>query len=56
MDKGTIVGAFVAGGAILLGLMLEGGKVGQVLQPTAALIVFGGKYWRGTRAARMISG
>jgi len=42
MDKGTIVGALVAGGAILLGLMLEGGKIGQVLQPTAALIVFGG--------------
>jgi chemotaxis protein MotA len=44
MDKGTIVGAIVAGGAILLGLILEGGKVGQVLQPTAALIVFGGTF------------
>jgi chemotaxis protein MotA len=42
MDKGTIVGVFIAVGAILLGLTLEGGKVGQVLQPTAALIVFGG--------------
>jgi chemotaxis protein MotA len=42
MDKGSVIGALIAAGAILLGLMLEGGKVGQVLQPTAALIVFGG--------------
>jgi chemotaxis protein MotA len=42
MDKGSIIGAVIAAGAILVGLMLEGGKVGQVLQPTAALIVFGG--------------
>jgi len=42
MDKGSIIGALIAAGAILLGLMREGGKVGQVLQPTAALIVFGG--------------
>lgn len=33
---------FVALGGILLGLSLEGGKIGQILQPTAALIVFGG--------------
>jgi chemotaxis protein MotA len=39
MDTGTIIGAVVAAGAILLGLLLEGGKIGQVLQPTAALIV-----------------
>ena len=42
MDKGTIVGVIIAVGAILAGLTLEGGKVGQILQPTAALIVFGG--------------
>jgi chemotaxis protein MotA len=42
MDIGTILGAMVAAGAILIGLLLEGGKVGQVVQPTAALIVFGG--------------
>jgi chemotaxis protein MotA len=42
MDKGTVIGALVAAGAILFGLLLEGGRVGQVLQPTAALIVFGG--------------
>jgi len=42
MDKGTVVGVIIAVGAILVGLTLEGGKVGQILQPTAALIVFGG--------------
>lgn len=42
MDIGTIIGLLVAAGAILLGLILEGGKIGQILQPTAALIVFGG--------------
>ena len=42
MDKSTIIGGIVAIGAILVGLLLEGGKVGQILQPTAALIVFGG--------------
>jgi chemotaxis protein MotA len=44
MDIGTIVGLLVAAGAILLGLLLEGGKIGQILQPTAALIVFGGTF------------
>jgi chemotaxis protein MotA len=42
VDKGSFAGVFVALGGILLGLTLEGGKVGQILQPTAALIVFGG--------------
>jgi chemotaxis protein MotA len=42
MDKATIVGVLLAAGAILLGLFLEGGQIGQILQPTAALIVFGG--------------
>ena len=44
MDIGTILGLLVAAGAILLGLILEGGKFGQILQPTAALIVFGGTF------------
>jgi chemotaxis protein MotA len=44
MDIGTVVGLLIAAGAILLGLILEGGKVGQILQPTAALIVFGGTF------------
>ncbi len=42
MDKSTLVGLVLAVGGILLGLMLEGGNLGQVLQPTAALIVLGG--------------
>ena len=42
MDKGSFLGVVVALGGILLGLTLEGGKIGQILQPTAALIVFGG--------------
>jgi chemotaxis protein MotA len=42
VDKGTVGGIVVAIGGILLGLALEGGKIGQILQPTAALIVFGG--------------
>jgi chemotaxis protein MotA len=44
MDLGTILGLLVAAGAILLGLILEGGQIGQILQPTAALIVFGGTF------------
>jgi chemotaxis protein MotA len=42
MDKSSIAGIAIALGGILVGLLLEGGKVTQVLQPTAALIVFGG--------------
>jgi chemotaxis protein MotA len=42
MDKSSFAGILIASGAIYLGLTLEGGKLGQVLQPTAALIVFGG--------------
>jgi chemotaxis protein MotA len=42
VDKGSFGGIFLALGGILLGLTLEGGKIGQILQPTAALIVFGG--------------
>jgi chemotaxis protein MotA len=42
VDKATLAGLVLAVGGILLGLMLEGGNLGQVLQPTAAMIVFGG--------------
>ncbi|MFY9643823.1 MAG: flagellar motor protein [Terriglobales bacterium] len=42
MDKSTIGGIFLAVGGILAGLLLEGGKIIQVLQPTAAMIVLGG--------------
>jgi chemotaxis protein MotA len=42
VDKATWAGVLVAVGGIVLGLMLEGGNLKQILQPTAAMIVFGG--------------
>jgi chemotaxis protein MotA len=42
MDKGSIGGVLLAVAGIVAGLMMEGGNLGQILQPTAALIVFGG--------------
>jgi chemotaxis protein MotA len=42
MDKASIGGVLLAIAGIVAGLMLEGGNLGQILQPTAALIVFGG--------------
>jgi chemotaxis protein MotA len=42
MDKASIGGAFLAIAGIMAGLMIEGGNLAQILQPTAALIVFGG--------------
>ena len=42
MDKSSFGGILLAIGGILAGLLLEGGNLRQVLQPTAAMIVFGG--------------
>jgi chemotaxis protein MotA len=42
LDKSTFGGIALALAGLGLGLVLEGGKLAQVLQPTAALIVFGG--------------
>ena len=42
VDKSTVGGIAVALGGVGLGLVMDGGKLAQVLQPTAALIVFGG--------------
>jgi chemotaxis protein MotA len=42
VDKSSWGGMLLAVGGILAGLILEGGNVGQILQPTAAMIVFGG--------------
>ena len=42
MDKATVAGIAVSFGGITAGLLLEGGRFSQVLQPTAALIVAGG--------------
>jgi chemotaxis protein MotA len=42
VDKSSFGGLMLAVGGILAGLLLEGGNLRQVLQPTAAMIVFGG--------------
>jgi len=42
VDKSTVIGILVGVGGILAGLLLEGGTLNQVVQPTAAMIVFGG--------------
>jgi chemotaxis protein MotA len=42
MDLGTILGIVVALGMILGGNLIEGGKISQIAQPTAAMIVIGG--------------
>jgi chemotaxis protein MotA len=42
MDKASIGGVLLAIAGIIAGLLIEGGNIGQILQPTAAMIVFGG--------------
>lgn len=42
MNKSTLSGIAIALCGIAVGLYLDGGKVGQMIQPTAFLIVFGG--------------
>jgi chemotaxis protein MotA len=42
VDKSSFAGLILGLGGIVVGLLLEGGKLSQVLQPTAAIIVFGG--------------
>jgi len=42
MDKSSIAGVLLAIVGIVAGLLMEGGHIGQILQPTAAVIVFGG--------------
>jgi chemotaxis protein MotA len=42
MDKASFFGVLVALAGIIAGLLIEGGNLGQVFQPTAAMIVFGG--------------
>lgn len=42
MDKSSVIGIVLAIAGIIVGLILEGGNIGQILQPTAAMIVFGG--------------
>ena len=42
MDLGTVLGIVIAFAGILIGQAIEGGSVVAILQPTAAMIVFGG--------------
>lgn len=42
VDKASLSGIVLALGGIIAGLLLEGGNFRQILQPTAAMIVFGG--------------
>jgi chemotaxis protein MotA len=42
LDKASLTGIVLALGGIVAGLLLEGGNLRQILQPTAAMIVFGG--------------
>jgi len=42
VDKATWGGVVLGLGGIVGGLLLEGGRLSQILQPTAAMIVFGG--------------
>jgi chemotaxis protein MotA len=42
VDKASWGGVVLGMGGIVGGLLLEGGSISQVLQPTAAMIVFGG--------------
>src|SRR5271154_2564549 len=42
MDKASFGGVLLAVTGIVAGLLIEGGNLGQIFQPTAALIVFGG--------------
>ncbi|HLK35883.1 MAG TPA: motility-associated protein, partial [Polyangiaceae bacterium] len=38
-DKATLIGLGVGFGGIIVGNMIEGGRIAQILQPTAAMIV-----------------
>ncbi|HSR11082.1 MAG TPA: flagellar motor protein [Thermodesulfobacteriota bacterium] len=44
MDKATLIGLVMGIGAIVGGQILEGGRLGSIMQFTAAIIVFGGTF------------
>jgi chemotaxis protein MotA len=44
VDKSSVGGILLAIGGILAGLLIEGGNLRQIVQPTAAMIVFGGTF------------
>ncbi len=44
MDVAAVLGSVLGIGGVLLGQVLEGGHIGQIMQGTAALVVFGGTF------------
>lgn len=44
MDIASVIGLFLGVGAVVGGQVLEGGHISQIIQGTAALIVFGGTF------------
>jgi chemotaxis protein MotA len=44
MDLASIIGIFLGVTAVVGGQIMEGGHIGQILQGTAAIIVFGGTF------------
>ncbi len=44
MDITSILGPILALGAIIGGLIIEGGAIGSIIAPTGAMIVFGGAF------------
>lgn len=44
MDIATIIGLVIAWGAILGGFVMEGGSIGSLVSPSAAIIVIGGSF------------
>jgi len=42
MDRASVIGILLGMAAVIGGNVFEGGKISSILQPTAALIVFGG--------------
>ena len=42
VDRGTLLGVLIAVSGVVIGLLLDGGSLKQILQPTAAFIVLGG--------------
>jgi chemotaxis protein MotA len=44
MDLATLIGTLLGFGGVIGGQVLEGGHIGQIMQGTAAMIVFGGTF------------
>ena len=44
MDLASLIGSFLGIGSVIGGQLLEGGHMGQIMQGTAAMIVFGGTF------------